>query len=65
MNKLIEKYKDYPFNEEFPNLYMVVLYESGGDFWTHAKRMGYNDWNTFEDDWIEAEKVLISKFNEQ
>jgi len=53
LNKLIEKYKDYPFDEEFPNLYMVLIYESGGDLTTLSEQLGYVKYQDFNLDYKE------------
>jgi hypothetical protein len=53
MSILTDKYWDFPFNNEFPNLYFVLLYESGGDFETYSKIIGYDNYKNFKDDFID------------
>ena len=62
MNKLEEKYKDFEFDEEFPNIYMKVLYDSGGDFNTFSKLLGYTYYPTFINDLTEFELDYLNKF---
>jgi hypothetical protein len=62
MNTLIKKYQNFPFNHEFPNLYYLLLYESGGDFKCYSKILGYDDYDEFLKDYEDAWDVLFLKF---
>ena len=62
-NLLEQKYFDFPFSGEFPNLYMVLLYESGGDFTTYSKILGYNDIEVFNRDYNEFNEIYKDKFH--
>jgi hypothetical protein len=44
---LENKFKDFVWNEEFPNIYYILLYESGGDFKTYAKLNNYASYEDF------------------
>ncbi len=62
MNKLINKYSDFEFNSEFPNLYMILLYESGGDFITYSRILNYENYEDFVNDYDEFVNLHESKF---
>lgn len=51
MSIIEQKYLDFPFNQEFPNLYMILLYESGGDFECYSRILGYTDFGQFLTDY--------------
>ena len=53
MTILEQKYSEFPFNEEFTDLYMLLLYESGGDFLSYSKILGYEDIKFFYKDFNE------------
>lgn len=55
MNIVETKYGCFPYSGEFPDLYHVLLYESGGDFETYSKVLGYEDYDDFIKDY---EKLL-------
>ena len=52
-NKIKVYLKDWEVSYEFPNLYMILLYCSGGDFLTLSKSMGYESYEEFEKDFEE------------
>lgn len=62
MNILIEKYKDFPFNEEFSSLTDLLLYESGGDFKTYAKIIGYSNYESFQTDFEEYHNLFHNRY---
>jgi len=53
MTILEQKYKEFNFNEEFTDLYILLLYESGGDFKTYSSIIGYTDYSQFIQDLVE------------
>ena len=61
-NIIEENYHDFTFNGEFPNLYMVLLYESGGDFVTYAKILGYENIELFYKHYDEFNEVYKDRF---
>ena len=64
MNILENKYKDFEFSSEFPDLYMLLLYESGGDFKTFSSILGYSSYPDFIKDFEEFELKYKDKFIE-
>lgn len=55
LNNKYQEYQDYlnnnfeynPKELEFPTFYSFLLYESGGDFQTYSKLLGYNSYDEF------------------
>ena len=62
-NIIEEKYKDYSFSSEFPDLYHVLLYESGGDHATYAKILGYDSLDDFTADYNAFNVKYLNKFH--
>ncbi len=64
MNILKEKYHDFTFNDEFPDLFHIILYESGGDFGCYSKLLGYENYNDFVNDFTELNSDIdfVNKF---
>jgi hypothetical protein len=67
MTKLNLKYSEYQTyvdnnsewkqeDLEFPTFYMYLLYESGGDFKTYSKILGYENYEEFINDYNEIIK---------
>jgi hypothetical protein len=61
INKIEIHFKDWNDSPEFPDLYHKILYESGGDFLTYSKLLGYNDYQDFLDDYNKIENTTINK----
>ena len=57
-NKLLQHFEksNWKPNEEFPSYYLMTLYESGGDFSTYIKQIGYPDLSTFLEDMNELDR---------
>ncbi len=47
---LEEKYGSFEWSSEFPNLYQLLLYESGGDFDSYSRILGYESVESFDKD---------------
>ena len=62
MSIIEAKYKDFDFSSEFPDLYMLLLYESGGDFKCYSKLMGYEDYSDFVKDFESFNEKYKSKY---
>ena len=59
---LENKFKDFDWSEEFPNLYYILLYESGGDFKTYAEIAGYESYTDFVIDYNNFYDKYQNKF---
>ena len=59
---LREKFKDFNFTSEFPNLFLICLYESGGDFQTFSELIGYSDFELFLADFKQLDAELKPKY---
>jgi hypothetical protein len=49
--------KNYNLNEEFPDYYSIILYESGGDFLTYSKILGYDSYGDFLNDFESIKQI--------
>lgn len=59
---LEEKYGSFDWSNEFPDLYMLLLYESGGDFDTYSKILGYDSPDDFDREFKEFNEKHKDEF---